>query len=427
MEAVTNSVVGETLFRHRLESGLSVVVLPKPGFQKTYATFATHYGSIDSHFRLPDTGEEVEVPDGIAHFLEHKMFEKEDGGDVFDDFARFGASANAYTDYTTTTYLFSTTAHVPQNLTTLLDFVQRPYFTDANVEKEKGIIEQEIRMYLDMPGDRLHSNLMRALYQAHPARIDIAGTVASIRTITPETLYQCYRTFYHPSNMVVLVVGDVEPERVIDQVVDNQARKHFGRQGPIGRIFPEEPPLVAQKRIGQAMPVAAPLFLMGYKDVTVHGPAAGLWRHEVAAGLMWQMLLGRSSPLFDDLYKQGLINDRFAARYGGGDTFGLSTIGGETPDPDRLENILLERLGAEPLTAESLERQRKREMGDIIRLFQNPEDFAYAFNSLYFRGIDILAYLDTVEAVTLDEVEALRAEQLNEALRAVSLVTPQTS
>jgi predicted Zn-dependent peptidase len=228
-----NRTIGERIVKTELPSGLNVVVIPRPGFHKTFATFATRYGSIDNAFHDPETGSVVRVPDGIAHFLEHKMFEQQGGGDAFDDFARLGASSNAYTDYTSTTFLFQTTSHVEENLNTLLNFVQQPYFTDANVEKEKGIIEQEIRMYLDMPGDRLHSNLMRALYVHHPVRVDIAGSVDSIRTITPKDLYTCYHTFYHPSNMVLLIIGDVNAQAMIEAVVENQQARDYSRRGPV--------------------------------------------------------------------------------------------------------------------------------------------------------------------------------------------------
>ncbi|PSR31622.1 MAG: insulinase family protein [Sulfobacillus benefaciens] len=416
---MTNEVIGEAIYLARLSSGLTVAVARRPGFKKVFATFATHYGSIDNTFVIPGTEEPVTVPDGIAHFLEHKMFEKEGGGDVFNDFAALGASSNAYTDYTSTTFLFSSTSKVAENLEILLDFVQRPYFTEANVNKEKGIIEQEIRMYLDMPQDRLHSNLMGALYQHHPVRLDIAGSVESIRTITPELLYQCYQTFYHPSNMVVFIVGDVDPEDIWRQVERNQARKKFAMQPPITR-----PPTVRIPRVEQKMPVSAPLFMMGYKDTQVAGSGDALLRREIAMGLMWQMLLGKGSPLFADLYQAGLINERFHARYSGGTTFGVSALGGETLDPHRLESWLVERLLVEELNRDDLARLKKKEMGEMIGLFQSPEDLAYAFNNMFFRGIDLLSYIDVLSSITLDEIQEVRDSQLQEQSRAVSLILP---
>jgi predicted Zn-dependent peptidase len=424
MPVYTDPVVKETVVRHRLRSGLEVAVIPRKGQRRTYATFTAHYGSIDNRFRLPDTGEVLEVPDGIAHFLEHKMFEQP-GGDVFDDFARLGASANAYTEYLTTTYLFSTTAHVDECLEILLNFVQEPYFTEQNVEKEKGIIEQEIRMYLDMPGDRLHSNLMRALYQRHPVRLDIAGSVESIRTITPEILYRCYETFYHPSNMLLLVIGDVDPAHVIDRVTANQAPKNFQPQGPIPRLMPQEPPAVAERRVERRMAVALPLLAVGYKDPVHELVGPDLLRRELVTGLMWQMLLGKSSPLFARLYEAGLINDRFQARYTAAPTFAHSVLAGETPDPEALFGRLADELPRAALTPDALERAKRRERGEYVGLFDNPGELAYVYNSLYFRQIDLFAVLDVLERVTLADIEERRAEHVREELRATSIVWPE--
>lgn len=424
MDKRSNPQIGETVYTDQLPSGLTIAVVRRPGMKKVFGTFATHYGSIDNTFVVPGASKVTDVPDGIAHFLEHKMFEKEDGGDVFNDFAALGAASNAYTDYTSTTFLFSTTGHVPENLEILLDFVQRPYFTPENVEKEKGIIEQEIRMYLDMPGDRLHSNLMEALYVHHPVRLDIAGSVESIRTITPDMLYECYRTFYHPSNMMVFVTGDVDPEAIFAQVRKNQESKGFENQAEITRIVPEEPLGVNKPRVEQRMPVAAPLFMMGFKDHAVGETGAALLKRDIVMGLMWQMLLGKSSVTYAELYRQGLINDRFQARYSGGTTYGMSALGGETMEPDRLQKTLEERLPQADLVIDDLERLKKKEMGEIIGLFQSPEDLGYVFNSMYFRQIDLLSYLDILASVSIHDVEQARDGHLREQARSVSLILP---
>jgi predicted Zn-dependent peptidase len=426
MTRLTDPLIQETVVRERLDSGLEIQIIPRPGQRRTFATFATHYGSIDSHFRLPDTGEAVHVPDGIAHFLEHKMFEKPDG-DVMTRFAGLGASTNAYTEYTSTTYLFSTTARVPECLELLLDFVQEPYFTDDNVEKEKGIIEQEIRMYLDMPGDRLHSNLMRALYQRHPARLDIAGSVESIRTITPDVLYRCYETFYHPGNMVLLVIGDVDPAAVIDQVRANQARKGYKPQGPIGRILPEEPAAVQESWVSRAMPVHLPLMAMGFKDRVEGLSGHDLLRRELVTGLMWGMVLGKGSPLFSRLYEDGLVNDRFSARYQAAPTFALSTLGGETPDPEALSKRLLAEIPEAPLTGDDLARLKKRELGDYMTLFNHPDDLAYAVNALYFRGVSLFDVLTVLDSIELADIERRRQEHVLAGHHAVSVITPAGS
>lgn len=415
--------LGEAPVHERLESGLEIFVLPKSGLKKTYATYATHYGSIDSHFYDPRTGEIVNVPDGIAHFLEHKMYEKPEV-QVFERFGELGAYTNAYTEYTTTTFLFSATSEVPACLETLLWLVEEPYFTSDNVEKEKGIIEQEIRMYLDMPGERLRSNLMRALYHNNPVRLDIAGSVESIRTITPNDLYVCYNTFYHPSNMVIFIAGDVQPGRVIELIRSRQKRRELGACGPIQRIFPDEPDHVVQPFVKRVMPVSTPLFMMGYKDLTTGLHGADLLRRDVTMGILWSLLLGPSAPLFSELYDMGLINERFSANYTSATSYALSAIGGETPDPGRLEEMLVQKLPQAPLRHEDLERVKKKQIGEFVGLFEDLEELAFLFNSLYFRGIGLDELLDTIVDVSLSEVEEARATHLVDSRRACSVVLP---
>lgn len=246
MEKITFEQLQEELFHEKLPNGLNVYILPKKGFNKTYATFTTKYGSVDNCFVPLEKDEYVKVPDGIAHFLEHKLFEKEDG-DVFQQFSRQGASANAFTSFTRTAYLFSSTTDVEKNLETLIDFVQDPYFSDKTVEKEKGIIGQEITMYDDNPDWRLYFGLIQNLYQNHPVKIDIAGTIESISHITKEWLYECYKTFYHPSNMLLFIVGPINPEAIMNQVRENQSKKEYKDQPEIKRQFDEEPPHAAEK------------------------------------------------------------------------------------------------------------------------------------------------------------------------------------
>ena len=423
---VHDPAIAESIVRETLPNGLTILVIPRKGQRRTHATFATHYGSIDSHFRLPGSGKVLEVPDGIAHFLEHKMFEKPEG-DIFNRYAALGASANAFTEYTTTTYLFSTTDAVPECLDILIDVVQIPYFTEANVEKEKGIIEQELRMYLDMPGDRLHSNLMRALYKVHPARLDIGGSVESIRRITPDVLYRCYETFYHPANMVFLVIGDVDPAAVFEQVARRQAARGDEPQGEIGHILPDEPPGVADDWVSQVMPVNLPITAVGFKDGTPTGDGRALLKREVVMGLLWGSVVGKSSPLFKRLYEAGLVNDRFGARYQIAPTFAHSVLGGETPDPRQLVDILRDELPRAPLTEETLSRLKKREMGEYLGLFNSPDNLSYVLNSLFFRGGDVFDVMSIVDEVRLEDLEAAREEHLKPDRQAVSVITPPES
>lgn len=236
MDRQTYQEFNRTIYRQRLANGLLVQLLPMPGFQKTYATFSTDFGSIDNHFIPYHEQDPVRVPDGVAHFLEHKMFEKADH-DAFDLFGKLGADSNAYTSFTQTSYLFSTTSHLHENLDVLLDFVQDPYFTAQTVQKEQGIIGQEIKMYDDDADWRLYLGLIGNLYPHDPMRIDIAGTVDSISKITPEILMQSYRTFYQPENMNLFIVGSLDPEETLAWIEQNQDAKAFPPAETPRRLF----------------------------------------------------------------------------------------------------------------------------------------------------------------------------------------------
>ncbi|MER1935456.1 MAG: pitrilysin family protein, partial [Priestia megaterium] len=247
MEKIEFSQLQEQLYHEKMDNGLQVYILPKPEFNKTFATFTTNYGSIDNQFVPLNENEMTKVPDGIAHFLEHKLFEKEDG-DVFQQFSKQGASANAFTSFTRTAYLFSCTSNFEENLETLVDFVQEPYFSEKTVEKEKGIIGQEITMYDDNPDWRLYFGTIQNMYKNHPVKIDIAGTIESISHINKDLLYTCYETFYHPSNMLLFIVGPVDAEKVMKQVRDNQQKKDYKEISDIQRHFDEEPETVDQEK-----------------------------------------------------------------------------------------------------------------------------------------------------------------------------------
>ena len=311
---VENALLKEKIVWRRIEPGLEVFVLPKKGYKKKYATYSTNFGSIDSHFVVEGEGEELVVPDGVAHFLEHKLFEDEEGN-VFDRFAKLGASSNAFTNFTNTTYLFSSTDHFEECFEILLDFVQNPYFTEESVEKEKGIIEQEIRMYEDNPGWRIFFNLLTALYRKHPVQKDIAGTVESISHIDKDVLYKCYRTFYHPSNMALFVVGDVDADKVLDQVAANIGRRNYSPLGEIKRIYPEEPRELEKEQVVQELVVSQPIMNLGFKDLDVGYDGERLFRRELATALVLDVVFGSSSKLYNELYEEGIIDDEFDAGY----------------------------------------------------------------------------------------------------------------
>ena len=418
----------ETLFSYRIYPGLQLYVLPKAGYQNKYAAFSTRFGSIDNRFRVDGAGEAVKVPEGVAHFLEHKLFEDE-RGNVFDRFAALGASSNAFTSFTHTTYLFSTTDHFPQCLELLLDFVQEPYFTDESVSKEQGIIAQEIRMYEDNPDWRAFFDLLQSLYRDHPVREDIAGTVESISGITPDLLYQCYRRFYHPSNMALFVVGDLDPDKVHRQVADNIARHSYRELGEIIRLYPDEPEAVPRSRVTREMVVSEPLFSLGFKDAAAAGlEGEALLRREAAMEVLLDMIFGPSEPLFNGLYEDLLIDDSFDADYTAELSYAYVLIGGATRDPDRLyERIMaaIEEAKEKGPGEEQFERHRRNLLGSFMRRFNSLEFIAHNYLAYRFRGSDLFRYPAVLQQVSLEEVRALLEELLVSEKHALSLILPQ--
>jgi predicted Zn-dependent peptidase len=363
----------------------------------------------------------------VAHFLEHKLFEDE-GGNVFDRFAALGASANAYTSFTQTTYLFSCTERFDENFGVLLDFVQEPYFTEQTVQKEQGIIGQEIKMYEDHPHWRVFFNLLESLYQAHPVRNDIAGTVESISRITPELLYSCYNTFYHPSNMAVFVVGDLDPQQVYSLTVENLATRNYSPLGAIVRSFPAEPPDVLKRRAEQRLVVSEPIVFIGYKDTGVDKlKGRNLMRREILMELVLDILFGTSEKLYNDLYRDDLIDENFGAEYTAESNYGYVMIGGETKDPDRLcERIMgaIDTLKNEGIDQEQFERHRRKMLGGYIRRFNSLEFIANNFLAYRFRETDLFELPSILQKVKLEEVLALAVENLDPNRHAVSLILP---
>ena len=264
MQIIENSKVKEKVYIEKLENGLTVMIIPKKGVQKKYVIWGTNYGSNDSKFVVPGKEQETEVPKGVAHFLEHKMFEQENGVNSLDALTALGVEANAYTTNDHTAYLFECTENFYPALDELMDYVQNPYFTDENVEKEKGIIGQEIMMYDDYPEWRVYLNTLEAMYHEHPVKLDITGTIETINKIDKEILYKCYNTFYNPSNMAMVVCGDFEPEQLIEEIKKRLIPKETS--GEIKRIYPEEKEEIVKEKIEQTMDVSQPLFVIGIKD-----------------------------------------------------------------------------------------------------------------------------------------------------------------
>ncbi|WP_026566495.1 EF-P 5-aminopentanol modification-associated protein YfmH [Bacillus sp. UNC41MFS5] len=428
MEKISFDQLQEELYHEKLANGLNVYILPKKGFNKTFATFTTKYGSVDNTFVPLGKEEYVKVPDGIAHFLEHKLFEKEDG-DVFQQFSRQGASANAFTSFTRTAYLFSSTSDVEKNLETLIDFVQDPYFSEKTVEKEKGIIGQEITMYDDNADWRLYFGLIQNLYQNHPVKIDIAGTIESISHITKDWLYECYNTFYHPSNMLLFIVGPVDPDSFMNQVKENQAKKEYKDMPEIKRKFENEPTESAEKRQVLEMNVQTSKCLLGIKALHVDQSGNEMLKNELTMNVLLDLLFGKSSENYNQLYNEGLIDETFSFDYTQEQGFGFAMIGGDTGEPDKLaetlQKMLLDAKNQTVFNGEQLERAKKKKIGAFLRAVNSPEYIANQFTRYAFNDMNLFDVVPTLEKITLNDVKMLASEVISEERFSVCQVIPK--
>ncbi len=413
--------IGETVLSETLANGLRVRVIPKPGYCRKYAFFATRYGGMDMRFRLG--GAWRDTPAGIAHYLEHKMFDTEDGN-ALQRLSRNGAEPNAFTANAMTAYYFDCTEHFEENLRILLSFVSVPYFTQESVDKERGIIAQEIRMTEDSPDWRVYKNLLSCLYRTNPARVPIAGTVESIQEITPETLYDCHRAFYAPSNMVLCVVGDVNAEAVLAA-----AREILPGEGgeDIARDYgAAEDPCVYRPSVTFAMEIASPQFLVGFKcPAPSEGPE--LLRQSLIGELACDVLLGDSSPLYMRLYDAGLINGSF-----GGDFDQLPGVsylyaGGECKEPETVARAILDeaaRLGREGVDEAFYRQIRRANFGASLRSLGSFENIAVGMADGCFRGFDSYRFPEVYDSIEKEDVEAFLQENIVEERRAMSLLVP---
>lgn len=418
----------ETIYRKTLPSGMEVFYMPKKGFTKKYAVFATNFGSNDLEFISPHTGERVRLNEGIAHFLEHKMFEQEDGSSAFDVFAKLGASENAATTFDKTSYLFSATENFYEALEHLISYVQSPYFTKENVEKEKGIIAQEIKMYEDDPDWKLFFNALGAMYSKHPVHIDIAGTVESIYRITPEELYLCYNTFYSPSNMALFVIGDLSWEKIQD-IVEKTVKDDNAFEGELKRIEPVEPVEVRTKKVTQEFPVSIPMFMIGIKEEAGRDRnGREMLRKMITTDLLMSILFQKGSKLHEELYREGLIFSPLSAEFNIAPSYSYSLISGESRKVDEVVGRIrqrIEEVKAEGLDQEEFERAKKAKIGRFVRFFDSMEGLANTYLSYHFQGMDLMDYARLLEEVTRRECERRLREHFREEATVLSLIEPK--
>lgn len=416
---IKSAVLGESYVEVDHPTGLKIMILPKKGYKSTYAVFGTKYGSIDTCFKRSDQSEFTTVPEGIAHFLEHKLFESEDL-DAFARYAKTGAGANAYTSFDKTCYLFSCTERFADSLEILLDFVQHPYFTKETVEKEQGIIGQEIRMYDDDPNWMVLFNLLRCLYENHPVRIDIAGTTESIGEITADLLYDCYHTFYNLNNMALCVAGNVDVDEVLEL-----CDKYLIPAKPLSieRSFTEEPREIIADYKEHKLPVSVPVFALGFKE-KCETPERTL-REMIETSVLLEVVAGKISPLYNNLFEKGLINTGFSTEYFIGYGYETVIFEGESHDPAAVAEAVkaeIKRLRAEGIDSTIFEAARRKLYGREVMAFNDVDDIATSMISSYFAGYSLFDALELYPKITLEDIQRRLNEVMDETYSALSVV-----
>ncbi len=421
MKIIENSKVKEKLYIDKLENGLTVMIIPKKGIQKKYVIWGTNYGSNDSKFVVPGETEETEVPKGVAHFLEHKMFEQESGVNSFDTLTALGVDANAYTTNDHTAYLFESTENFYPALDELMDYVQHPYFTDENVEKENGIIGQEIMMYDDYPEWRVYLNALEAMYHEHPVKLDITGTIETISHIDKEILYKCYNTFYNPSNMAMVFCGDFEPEMLIEEVKKRLVNKKAN--GEIKRIYPEEPAEIVKEKVEQNMDVSQPLFTIGIKDKVVD--IKERVRKHIAIEILLNMIIGKSSDLYKKLYDEGILFSVPSLDYEFSRGYAHILITGQSPNPEKVYEMFkntVKEMKQNKLDANTFNRIKKRIYGDYVKEYNDTADIARMFLADYFKGINSFDYLEEITTINEEFTEQILNEIFDEKKMIISVI-----
>lgn len=414
----------ERYYKMRHESELDIYVFPKK-LTSIYALFATKYGSVDNIFRVKGNDEFIKVPNGIAHYLEHRMFTQKDGSDITERFSEYGADSNAYTTFTKTVYLFSCTDNFESSLAALLDFVTEPHFTDELVERERGIIVEEIKMGEDNPYDRCFYGLLEAMYQNNSVRINIAGTEQSVSEITADMLNDCYRAFYNPSNMALVVCGDVTPEQVMD-VVDQHIPLSFVSL-ETERLREKEPKEVFQKHYEAYMPVAKPIFTIGIKDSFV-GDQKERMARDAAMQILCEMLFSRSGKLYNDLFESGMISPELSYGYSITEQFAFINIGGEAEEPSEVLSEIKSYIKDKQqngISREEFERCKRVMLAEYIKGFDSTEEIANNMIDFIFDGGDIFDCYDVIEHVTFEDVERLLDTAFDEDYYCLSVIYPE--
>ena len=421
MQILENLKIKEKLYIEKLKNGLTVMIIPKKGVRKKYIIWGVHYGSNDSKFIVPGESEVTEVPKGVAHFLEHKMFEQENGRNSLDVLSALGVNANAFTTNTHTAYLYECTDKFYEALDEFMDYVQHPYFTDENVEKEKGIIGQEIMMYDDYPEWKVYLNTLEAMYHNHPIKLDITGTIETISHIDKEILYKCYNTFYNPSNMCMVICGDFEPKEILEEI--KRRLTNNNPNGEIKRIYEKEPESIVKARVETEMDVSIPLFSIGIKCEPKKQMEKA--KKHIAIDILLNILMGESSKLYQELYKDGVILNMPTFEYDFTDDYAHILISGVSREPDILYEKFKQKVKEFKETRideEDFERIKKMLYGEYVKEYNDVQEIGRMFLGDFMRGINSFDYIEEIESLDLDYIIQTLKDEFKEENMVFSVV-----
>lgn len=421
MQIIENSRIKEKIYIEKLNNGIPVVVIPKKT-NKKYIIWGIKYGSIDGEFL--SNGKKINIPDGSAHYLEHKLFEQENGENSLDVLSSLGVDANAYTTNNHTAYLFECTENFYEGLDELMDYVQNPYFTDENIDKERGIIEQEIMMYKDYPEWELYMNALECMYNSHPIKIDVAGSVESISHITKETLYTIYDNFYTPENSVIVISGDFVPEEIIDVIKSKMIMKSSNNK--VERIYPKEERMIVRTKKEQKMDISIPMFMVGYKDNDFSGNRV---KKNLAIEILLNYAYSRSSKIFNDLYEKGKILGEVSFNYEYAENYAHVLIQGQSDDIEYVINALentLEDIKENGFDFERLESMKRKVYGELVRdNYSTVSSISTGFITDYFRGVSIFDYFEEFDLINEDYLLNLLNELFDSKNKVVSVINPK--
>ena len=420
MQIIENNKIKEKMYIEKLDNGLTIVIVPKKGIQKKYITWGVNFGSVDNKFIVGNDKDVTVIPDGIAHYLEHKMFEQRSGINSLDTLSSLGVDANAYTTNNYTAYLYECTDNFYEALDEFMDYVQNPYYTKENVDKERGIIEQEISMYDDDPGWALYINALKLMYHNNPVRIDIAGTKESIAKIDEKTLYTIYNNFYVPDNMVIVACGDFDAEELLMEIKKRVVMKKSHQK--ITRVYENEPESINEKQKTINMEVSIPIFIVAYKDRIDN---ENMVKKYLALQILFQIIMGSSSKLYQRLYEQGLISSEFGFDYEFARDYAHCIIQGSSTDPEKVINEIkneIEFYKSQGISDKEFERQKKKLYGEFVKDYNDVSTIGHMIISDCFKNINSFIYFEEFDCLTKEYLEEVLKTVFDENKKVISIV-----